>query len=144
MEIRFTRHQLRCTRTYCCVLLVKPTLGVCQVSFHDTTCDVTLLHASLKAICGFTPSNPSESCALRASFLFWPSSCKRNVRERRCRVNVGHVGCASHRAAWPQRNVARPNTPQTLASGRDPRDQLRTAEEGEMNELFIKRKSSQA
>ena len=39
-------------------------------------------------------------------------------------------------------------TLQTLASGREPRDQPMTAgtpaQEGEMNELFIKRKSSQA
>ncbi len=41
-----------------------------------------------------------------------------------------------------------PTTLQTLASGREPRDQPRTlvspVQEGEMNELFIKRKSSQA
>ena len=39
-------------------------------------------------------------------------------------------------------------TLQTLALGREPRDQLRTlvspVQKGEMNELFIKRKSSQA
>jgi hypothetical protein len=32
--------------------------------------DVTLLRASLKAICGFIPSR--ESCALRATFHFGP------------------------------------------------------------------------
>jgi hypothetical protein len=51
-------------RNVLCLLLLKPILGVCcQVSFHDTTYDVTPLHASLKAICGFTPSNLARVCA---------------------------------------------------------------------------------
>src|SRR5713101_10133514 len=31
-----------------------------------------------------------ESCALRATVPFWPSSCKRDVRERRCRDLSAH------------------------------------------------------
>jgi hypothetical protein len=37
------------------------------------------------------------------------------------------AGCANYRATWLRRDGAGPTTPQTLASGRDLRDQLRTA-----------------
>ncbi len=43
-----------------------------SVSFHDTTYDVTLLHASLKAICTFTPSYLVRVARSERPFYFGP------------------------------------------------------------------------
>jgi hypothetical protein len=79
---------------------------------------------------------------------FWPSSCKRNVRERGCRVNSGTVdaqataqpGCEKTPPGQPLRKLSLPVA--NLAINLGPL--VSPIQQGEMHELFIKRKSSKA
>ena len=66
----------------------------------------------------------------------WPSSCTRNIRERACRANSGTVDA-------PDQPLRKPSLPvANLAINLGPL--VSPVQEGEMNELFIKRESSQA
>ena len=78
----------------------------------------------------------------------WPSMCKRNVRERRCRVNFGTLEPQAIAQPSCEETLAGPTTPQlplpvaNLAINLGPL--VSPIQQGEMNELFIKWKSSQA
>jgi hypothetical protein len=79
---------------------------------------------------------------------FWPSSCTRNVRERGCRVNSGTVDAQATaqpvcEETPPDQSLRKPSLPvANLAINLGPL--VSPVQQGEANELFIKRKSSQA
>src|ERR1700733_2484 len=53
-----------------------------------------------------------EGYALRAAVTSWPSSCKCNVRERKCRVKFGMLEAQAIAQPSCEETVAGPTTPQ--------------------------------
>jgi hypothetical protein len=86
--------------------------------------------------------------ALRATIPFWPHSCKPNVREGRCGSTFGTLDAQataqlSCEETSPEQLVRKPSL-YVANVAINLRPLVSPIQEGEMHELFIKRKSSQA
>ena len=119
VEIRIilNHHQRHCTCNGCSCLRGNR-VEVSEIKCHLMTLVIGITLLNTRPTAGRQPLQPriSEGCALSVSVPCWPSSCNRTIRERE-----GY-----------------------LRAPRSTQDSAAPVQEGEMRELFIKRKSSQA